>query len=140
MDLTDKLTTQGLFMNKSKQPISKRIQKKVLKTLKKDLQSGEDTLLTPLSRQFPSPNELLAHLPSKQAKMKKDHMLSMEKSIQHKKAKALTKHSKRTTPSDGIENSSPAHPHIEGSRWKKTLSKQTKAENKITSRRSMKIK
>lgn len=126
-------------MNKRNEPTPKHLHKKVLKTLKKDLRSGEDTLNTTPSHEFPSPNELLERVPSKKAKIQMDHLKSMEKSMHRKKAKALTKHSKRTSPDDGIVNSTPAHPHQEGARWIKTLNKQTKAKNKINDKNSGKI-
>ena len=123
-------------MNKRNEPTPKHLHKKVLKTLKKDLRDSEDTLITTPSHGFPSPNELLERVPSKKAKIQMNHLESMKKSMERKKAKALTKHSKRTSPKEGIVNSSPAHPHQEGARWIKTLNKQTKAKNKITDKKS----
>lgn len=113
-------------MNKAKQPISIRMQKKIFKTMKKDLKSGEDTITAPVKRDYPTENEILKKIPSKKAKIQINHKLSMEKSIQRKKAKLLSKHSKRTSPDSRIENSPPAHTHVESKRWINTLASQAK--------------
>jgi|SRR5579872_1729640 len=46
--------------------------------------------------------------------------------------------SKRTTPGEPYAESVPSTPHKEGVRWKKTLTKQTKENNKIFRRKNVK--
>jgi hypothetical protein len=127
-------------MNRAKKSMPKHIKKKVTKTLKNDLKSAEDTQLQPVKRTLPTTNELLATQPKKKAKIEKNHLISMEKSVHRKKAKAKTKQSKRASPKDAIVGSEPAHVHKEGSRWIQTLKKQTKINNKITAKKTAKIK
>lgn len=128
-------------MNKSKQPMPKNIRKRVDKQVKKDLKSGEDTPIKPMSKKFPSEKEMLAPQPKKRAKIDKQHMMSMEKSIKRKKAKLTgKKRSKRTDPQDAIVNSEPAHVHPEGTRWIKTLVKQNKVQSKKIVRKMTKRK
>lgn len=117
-------------MNRGKHAMPKNIRKKVQKTVRKDLQSGEDTPVKPLERKFPKPEEMLATQPKKRAKIEKSHLLSMEKSMERKKAKKQKKISKRTDPKDAIVGSVPAHVHPEGKRWMKTLVKQNKVASK----------
>ena len=103
-----------------------RMHKKVIKTIKKDLQSGQDTIAEPEKKEYPTEIEMVKKTPSRKAKVQMQHKLSMEKSMQRKKAKLSSNPSKRTSPDLGIENSPPAHIHVEGTRWIKTLASQAK--------------
>jgi hypothetical protein len=123
-------------MNKSKQPMPKNIRKKMDKTIKKDLKSGD----TPTAKKTLTEKEVLAKLPKKMAKIEKDHLLSLEKSLKAKKAKALSKRSKRTNTHEGTVGSEPAHVHPEGLRWIKNIAKQNKVKSKKIVRKMNKIK
>ena len=123
-------------MNKSKQPMPKNIRKKMDKTIKKDLKSGD----TPTPKKTLTEKEVLAKQPKKLAKIEKDHLLSLEKSLKAKKAKALSKRSKRTGTHEGTVGSEPAHVHQEGLRWIKNIAKQNKVKSKKIVRKMNKIK
>ncbi|NDD57944.1 MAG: hypothetical protein EBZ47_01645 [Chlamydiae bacterium] len=127
-------------MNKGKQQLSLRVQKKVIKTVKKDLKSKEDSITKTMPRRYPTEAEMLAPIPSKKAKIDRAHLVSMEKSIHRKKAKAQSKHSKRTNTGMTSEQSPPAHPHVEGQRWIKTVVKQNTTNAEKIFRKSAKRK
>ena len=126
-------------MNRGKKPLAKTIKKKIQKSIRKNLQSGEDTV-EPVKKVLPSTKDLLKGQPKKKAKIVKDHLASMEASAKAKKQKAKKKLSKRTSPSDAIVESIPAHVHTEGTRWIKTLNKQTSTKNKIALKKDAKRK
>ena len=123
-------------MNKGKQAMPLNIRKKMDKTIKKDLKSGD----TPPSKKKLTEKEILAKEPKKKAKKEKENLVAMEKSLKAKKAKAVSKRSKRTGTREGIVDSEPAHVHPEGIRWIKNLAKQNKVKSKKIIRKMNKIK
>ncbi|MBM3207457.1 MAG: hypothetical protein FJZ57_02480 [Chlamydiae bacterium] len=125
-------------MNKAKQPLSLRMHKKIFKKVKKDLKSGEDTITEPVKKEYPSEKEMLKKIPSKKAKIQRNHTLSMERSMNQKKAKLESKKSKRTATHQGVENSPPAHVHSEGKRWLTTLARQAKIKIKHFIKKTLK--
>jgi hypothetical protein len=127
-------------MNNAKQPMPIRMHKKVIKTIKKDLQSGQDTIAEPEKKEYPTEIEMVKKTPSRKAKVQMQHKLSMEKSIQRKKAKLHSKHSKRTSPDSHIENSPPAHTHVESKRWINALASQAKIKIKRFIKKMLKRK
>lgn len=85
-------------MNKRQEPVSNRITKKNNKEIHKAMEEGDH---------LPEMNEKKAFL-----------ALSTASKSTHKK-----KHSKRTSPSEKIENSPPAHCHTENEHWERSLRK-----------------
>lgn len=103
-------------MNRRHSVSSKRVAKKTTKEVKKGVVQ-EDTLV------------------KKRAISAKKALTAPAKSV-----KAHKKPSKRTSPKEEIENSTPAYPHREGSRWMKVLNKQTTAKNVRFAKKGLKIK
>lgn len=89
------------FMNKRKEPITARMQKKENKEVRKGLKEG-DTLLP------------------KTPKRLKETLLT-----EVSKEKKLKKTSKRTSPDEKIEGSTPAHLHTENERWSMLATRQS---------------
>ena len=85
-------------MNKRQEPVSIRVNKKNSKEVHKVMEAGD-------------------LLPPKKAK-KAIIVPSL-----HPQKKPLKKHSKRTSPGEKIENSSPAHCHTENEHWERSLRK-----------------
>lgn len=72
-----------------------------------------------------TPAALINRLPEKIARKEKYALESITKGVNVKKRRGQsTKKSKRTTPSQGIRESTPKHVHVEGFRWIKTIGKQ----------------
>ncbi len=107
-------------MNRSKQALNGKLNKKNQKEVHKTLQ----TLPTQdLYRDSLTAKELSKKFPKKMAKGGK---LAAPKKIGIQKKSPLKKHSKRTGPSRELitTESTPAHSHREGAVWVKTLTKQ----------------
>ncbi len=127
-------------MNKSKLPMPIRTRKKMDKQVKKDIQSASSEAPTTTTANDTSIAGLLSRLPTKLKKKKEALLGSFEKAFEAKKKKQAHKLSKRTNP--GIEDmeSSPRNVHSEGKRWIGVSNKQTKANNKIFNKSSLKKK
>lgn len=119
-------------MNKSRHSIPAQLRKKMKKELKTATLRPESTLKTDRI----TPADLLSRVPMK----------SKQKAGMLKQAlkKGITKkpHASKRTNSGMLDEktSSPRHPHIEGERWMKTVTKQNKSKNKIFNKHINKIK
>jgi hypothetical protein len=124
-------------MNKRKQGLPSKLNKRVQKEVKKGLKSATGARSEKL--EAVTPQSLLKPLPKRKARVEKSHLESMQHAMERKKAQKQKKASKRTSPKDAIVNSTPAHVHPEGGRWIKTIAKQNIVANKrITKKLSKK--
>lgn len=130
---------------KSTSPAHPSLKKNIKKSSKKAVHQGiKQAREVPLEEETMSTansfKTTLSKLPSKRAAKEKAQIASLEKNIKMKKTKNqkhLAHHN--TTPGE-IEGkpAAPKHIHIEGKRWGKTLQKQTKAKNKILTKKGLK--
>ena len=124
-------------MNRTKRPISQRLQKKMAKTIR----SAQGRYLVPETRQYSdtlTTKEMLKKYPKKEAAKKEEMLISAIKGMAIKKKGQHKNISRRTTPGpvSGRE-SAPAHVHSEGKRWMKTLMKQSQTQRAIQSHKGL---
>jgi len=126
-------------MNRNRKPIPNKTRKKMEKEVKKGQKKllKEDELRTDTL----TPEDALKKYPAKRQKVEKPLMESVMKKMQIKKKKKSAKHSKRTTPGEvDHRESSPAHPHTESERWKKTVDMQNNMKRKALTSKLQKHK
>lgn len=126
-------------MNRSKQPLTKKNEKKV----KKEVHSAQKTALA-LKKDNESDQltaqELKKRFPKKPVKKQMGLFEKIKKTLSMKKNKQK-KVSKRTTPGKTIgQQAAPAVVHKEGKRWSKILTLQAKIQRKTRQRKSLKGK
>jgi len=125
-------------MNKSKRSVSQRVNKKMHKEIK-----AAQRPLTPEDRQYSdtlTPSMLLSKYPKKTVKAAKGMLKGFEQRFEANKSKKLKKHSKRTNCAKVDEKSPPAHIHMEGVRWIKSLKDQTNDQRRRQAKRMAKRK
>lgn len=127
-------------MNKSKLPMPTRTRKKMDKQVKKDIQSASLEAATVTATNDTSIKGLLSRLPSKKKKKEEALLKSFEKAFELKKKKQAHKTSKRTNTGLVDVVSPPGNAHSEGKRWIKVSNKQTKANNRVFNKASLKKK
>ncbi len=112
-------------------PINRIVNPKLYKKTQKDVK---------LSRTGPASPEIFlpTRYPIKKAKKNVSTLNSVFKTIERKKAKNLSKRSKRANPDEVSAKSPRASSHKEGSRWIKTLKAQTKQKKISGRKRSLK--
>lgn len=126
-------------MNRKKQPMTNRLNKRVQKEVKKGLRASAEKVRSP-SKTPVTPQALLKPYPKKAVTEDKRQLTSMLTVMERKKAQKHKKNSKRSSPKDSIVNSSPAHIHSEGTRWMKTVKKQSLIKNKRLTKKLSKRK
>ena len=118
-------------MSKSQHPMSINLRKK----MKKAIRSAIPTQEKPLKSNHIKVKDLLSRLPRKIQKKEKSLLQSFKKELSIKKKKLTAKHAKRTTPGLVNQKSPPQSIHIEGTRWIKTMNKQSEARAKVLNRK-----
>lgn len=127
-------------MNKSKLPMPIRARKKMNKQVKKDIQSASLEAQDLAVTHDTSIDELLSRLPAQTKKKKEAVIHSFEKAFEAKKKKQAHKLSKRTNTGQNDVQSPPQVVHSEGKRWIGVSNKQTKINNKIFNKTTLKKK
>lgn len=112
-------------MNHREEPLSLRNRKKMIKEVRSSAkQSKASTENQPPIRNLRGQNP--AKRPAKVVKREIAELGTLKKIMKRKKAAKSHKVSKRTTPGGpSQEGTGPSYPHKEGSRWIKTVEKQT---------------
>jgi len=124
-------------MNRSKRPITNRLQKKMSKAIR----SGQSDTPSPETLRYSdelTAKEMLKKYPKKTIEKNKELLAAIQKKVSAKKAKSSKATSKRTTPGTVPSDSAPASVHREGRRWIKTLTQQTLAQRAIEDHRGRK--
>ena len=126
-------------MNRSKQPMNNKLNKKNQKEIRTAQSEYATKEASAYSDQLTA-REMLKKYPKKTSKKEKASLASLEKEISAKKAKKLKKHSKRTTPGTVPSTSAPRNAHMEGVRWIKSMAKQNFTQQKLAVKKSLKKK
>jgi len=122
----------GRLMNNREERIGIRIRKKLTKAVR----SGQNLSATAVADQ-PTIRNTRGQNPAKPSKKAKKRILGdlreMRESVQQKKLANAEpgKRSKRTTPGQVPNDSTPQYPHMEGGRWAKTTTKQSLLKSKL---------
>jgi hypothetical protein len=128
----------GRLMNHREEPMSARSRKKVTKAVREGqkVAAGDQPAIRNTRGQNP------AKASKKETKRLVGELRKMRETVKRKKlAKAHPgKLSKRTTPGQVDNESPPQYPHMEGSRWAKTTTKQSLLKSKLLSKRLSKKK
>ncbi len=130
-------------MNRGKQPMSNRAQKKVNKEVRSAQTASFATVETAPLPSEPIAQELLNKFPKKSAKKIKAQVDATVRGMANKKKKQHAKHSKRSTPGDVAHDadfSPPKVVQIEGKRWIKTIEKQIRTKTSMSRRQEGKKK
>ncbi|MDN3506776.1 MAG: hypothetical protein P0S96_06065 [Simkaniaceae bacterium] len=113
-------------MNKNRRPLAK----KTRKALEKEIKKGQKELSK--TEDLPRTDTLTTEKALEKYPAKKPLVDSVKRKMAAEKKKKASKHSKRTSPGEvDHRESSPAHPHTENERWKKTVDMQNKVKGKI---------
>ncbi len=130
-------------MNRGKQQMSKRDQKKMNKAVRDGQTASFATLEpAPLNTET-TPEEILKKFPKKSARKIKAEIAGTLKGMENKKKKLKAKHSRRASPGDVPRDSDYSPPkvvEVEGKRWIKTITKQIQLKTKLARRRDTKTK
>lgn len=124
-------------MNRAKQQMTCRAQKKMAKTIRAAQGQYPVTETQRYSDELTA-KELLKKYPKNQAKKQAELLKASQArlAVKHKKKLHEKMPSKRTSPGMGEVDSTPAHVHPEGGRWIKTLIKQNLASRVIQSHKA----
>lgn len=108
-------------------PINRIVNPKLYKKVQKEVRESRTRRAAPIP-------PLPTRYPIKKAKKNESLLISAVKDIERKKAKLSSKRSKRANPEEVNARSPRASLHVEGTRWIKTLQKQSN-EKKISGTR-----
>ena len=123
--------TKRCFMNRRKEPVSIRTEKKIQKEVKKGIRKASSTS----ARTSEELKTILKMHPKKKKAASKITEGSVSKTVARKQVYTHKKLSKRTSPEEKVDSSAPAYIHKENGRWAKTVRKQSVLRGKRLSKK-----
>jgi hypothetical protein len=121
-------------MNRARRPLATKLRKKMSKAIR-DAQSGMPDIRPRKTSPELTAAQMLREYPNRAGK---NPATAVQRELGVKKAQAKAATSKRTNPGAVPSDSPPAHPHREGKRWIKVLTKQMLAKRTVETRTAKK--